>query len=185
MTMKATAAKPIQGGAVSIGPLSASLPTDATSSATGFSQLGYISEDGVTRTREIDNDVVKAWGGDVVLVLEMGQTEKFKFTLIEPANVNVLKLVNGDDAVTGSDISTGIAVTSNARAKGGHKFIIDMLEAEDTWHRICVPNGVLSSLGDTTYVDNGAVGYEVEITAIADSSGNTAYEYIKTGSTGS
>ena len=178
--MKATAAKPAIGGAVSIGPTTATLPTDATSTPTGFTNVGYISDAGVTRSQEVETDVVKAWGGDVVLVLENGKTEKFKFVMIEPANIAALKLVNGDGAVTGSAVASGISVASNAKARGGHALVIDMIEAEDTLHRICIPNGVLSGIDDITYVDNAAVGYGVEITAIADSSGNTCYEYIKT-----
>lgn len=178
--MKATAAKPVIGGAVEYGPLTATLPTDASSTATGFTNVGYISEDGLTRSRELENDTVKAWGGDVVLVLEMGQTETFQFTMIEPANVAALKLVNGDDSVSGTDLASGITVVSNNKEKGGHKFVITMAEAENTVHRICIPYGVVSAIGETVYTDGGAVGYDVTVTAIADSSGNTCYEYFKT-----
>ena len=43
----------------------------------------------------------------------------------------------------------------------------------------CHPNGKVSEVGDITYADEKEVGYETTITASADSSGNTHYEYIK------
>lgn len=178
--MKATAAKPAVGGAVSYAGITATLPTDAVTEPTGFNNVGYISEDGVSRSQDVDNDVIKAWGGDVVLVLEKGKTEKFKFVMIEPTNIAALKLVNGDDSVTGTSLEEGISVASNSKAKGAHAFVIDMIEAENTLHRICIPKGVVSAIGDTEYKDSGAIGYDVEVTAIADEAGNTCYEYFKT-----
>lgn len=176
--MRATAAKPAVGGAVSYGATTITLPTDATSDPTNVVNVGYISEEGITRTMEKDNEVVKAWGGDVVLVLDRGKTEKFKFVMIEPANVASLKLLHGDDYVTGA-LATGITVQSNSKDHGGHAFVIDMIEAENTLHRICIPNGVITSVDEITYTDSGAVGYGIEITAIADDDGNTCYEYFK------
>lgn len=176
--MKATAAKPILGGAVAYGALGITLPTNAVDTPSNVEKCGYISEEGIVRTMEMDNEVVKAWGGDVVLILDRGKTEKFKFVLIEPANLAVLKLLHGEDYVSGT-LSTGIAVQSNSKEKGGHAFVIDMLEADDTAHRICIPDGVITNVDEITYTDSGAVGYGIEITAIADENGNTCYEYFK------
>jgi hypothetical protein len=38
-----------------------------------------------------------------------------------------------------------------------------------------IPEGVLTDVGDIVYVDNDIVGFELTITAIADSTGTTAY----------
>ena len=174
-----TAAKPKIGGAISYGPVNVTLPTDAVTEPTGLSAVGYIADDGVTRTQELESENIKAWGGDVVLVLENGKTEKFKFKMLESQNVASLKLVNGEGNVTGTALATGISVRSNSQSKGSHAFVIDMIESGNTLHRIVIPNGIVTDIGDIVYVDNDAISYEVEITAIADSAGNTCYEYLQ------
>ncbi|MBO7670900.1 MAG: phage tail protein [Oscillospiraceae bacterium] len=175
-----TPAKPAVGGGVMSGPLTATLPTAADSTATGFTSLGYISDAGVTRSIQKDTTVVKAWGGAVVMILDNGKTETFKFVMLNGTDPNVLKLVNGDGNVTGSSLATGISAKSGSGLDPGHKFVIDMIESENTLHRICIPQGVVTNIGDVVYVDNAAVGYEVTLTAIADSAGFTCYEYWKT-----
>lgn len=177
-----TPAKPAVGGGVMTAPLTATLPTAADSTATEFTSLGYISDAGVVRSIQKDTEVVKAWGGDVVLVLNKSKTENFKFVLLNGTDPNVLKLVNGDGNVTGSALETGISAKSNNNSDGGHEFVIDMIEDANTLHRICIPKGVVTNVGDVTYVDSAAIGYEITITAIADSSGYTCYEYWKTAS---
>ena len=41
-----------------------------------------------------------------------------------------------------------------------------------------IPRGVLSELGDVVYRDNEVIGYACSILCIADTDGNTYYEYI-------
>lgn len=178
-----TAAKPKIGGAVYRAPAGTSLPTDASTALAGaFVAVGYNTEDGVIRSINQDTEVVKAWGGDVVLVLENGKTETLQFSMLDAHSVEALKIYNGDENVTGSALATGISVKSNNKEKGGHVFVIDMIESGNTLHRIVIPNGVVTELEDITYVDNAAVAYGVTITAVADSSGNSSYDYFKTAS---
>lgn len=178
-----TAAKPGVGGAVYVAPLGTSLPTDATTALAGtYKAVGYNTEDGVTRAVDQDTEVVKAWGGDVVLVLENGKTETFQFSMLDAHSVDALKIYNGDANVSGSTLASGISVVSNNKERGAHVYVIDMIESGNTLHRIVIPNGVVTELEDITYVDNAAVAYGVTITAVADSSGNSSYDYFKTAS---
>ncbi len=175
-----TAAKPQVGGAVYRAPLGTTLPVTASEDlAAAFVALGYNTDEGVTRSFDLDTENVKAWGGDIVLTLDNGKTETFKFSMLDAHSVEALKMVHGDTNVSGSALETGISVTSNNAEKTPAVYVIDMIEKGNTLHRIVIPNGVVTELEDITYVDSEPIAYGVTITAMADSSGNTAYEYFK------
>ena len=44
--------------------------------------------------------------------------------------------------------------------------------------RVVLPNAKVTAVGDITYADASAVGYETTVSAVPDTSGNTHYEYI-------
>ena len=90
----------------------------------------------------------------------------------------MLKAVYGSTNVTGA-LATGLTVTANAKEPEEGVWAIDMVMNSNTVKRIVIPHGKISDLGDISYTDSDAVGYEITITALPDSSGNTHYEYIK------
>lgn len=175
---KVSYGKPKVGGAISVAPLGSPQPKDAKSDLEAvYKNLGYISEDGLTNANSPDADRIKAWGGDTVLVVSTEKPDTFEFTLIETVNVDVLKVVYGDDNVTG-DLAAGITVTANADQALPHVYVIDMVFKNKTAKRIVIPNGVVSETGDVEYKDDEAVGYNITVDALPDEQGNTHYEYI-------
>lgn len=175
----ATVAKPVAAGAISSGTTKTALPIDATTNlAVGFVKLGYVSEDGLTNGIDTDVENIKAWGGDTILTVRTSRTETFKFTLVQALDVDVLKEVYGQDNVSG-DLATGITVKHNNTELPRRAFVIDMLMTGNAVKRIVVPAGQVTEVGDVTYVDGTAVGYETTVTCFPDSQGNTVYEYIK------
>lgn len=174
------AGKPKIGGAVSFAPTTATLPTDATTALAGFTNLGYISEDGLTQSVERTTENIKAWGGDVVLNIQTEFVETFSFKLIESLNVDARKAVFGDANVSGA-LSTGITTIINSKEMPEKAWVIDMV-ARDAVTRIVVPNGKVTAIGEISYTDSDAIGYDITVTAFPDSSGNASYEYTKTAS---
>ena len=174
-----SAAKPKVGGAVYIAPAGTAIPTDATTALnTAFKSLGYISEDGLTNSNSPEVGEVKAWGGDVVLTPNNSRKDTFQFTLLESIDVNVLKLAYGSDNVSGT-LATGIAVHVGPEEGEEHAMVVEMIGKGGVLHRICVASCVLTALGEVSYKDANAVGYNVTLTASADASGFTHHEYYK------
>lgn len=174
-----TASKPKVGGAIYVAPVGTTLPTDATTAlANTFKELGYASEDGITNSNSPESDTIKAWGGDTVLTLLTSKDDTFSVTLIEVLNLEVLKLVYGDSNVTG-DLTNGIVITANAQDLDEHVIVIDMVLKGGAVKRIVLPQAKVSEVGDITYSDSDAVGYETTLFCSADASGNTHYEYIQ------
>ena len=175
---KASAAKPGVGGGIWSAPSGSTLPTDASTALdSAFTSLGYVSDAGVARNINRDSKMIYAWGGDPVAVLSTSKRETFKFKLIEPSNVDVLGLTFGE--ATGN-LTTGITVKSKSDISTPRAFVISTIMADNVHQRIVIPSGVVTDVGEIDYVDNDVVGFELTITATADTNGNTAYEYQKT-----
>lgn len=174
-----SAGKPKIGGAVFRAASGTTAPTDATTAlAAAFKDLGYCSEDGLVNSNSPKTTDIKAWGGDTVLTIQEEKPDTFQLTLIEVLNEDVLKAVYGSANVTGT-LSTGLTVTANAKEPEEGVWAIDMVLNSNSVKRVVIPKGKISELGDITYSDSDAIGYEITITAIPDENGNTHYEYIK------
>lgn len=173
-----TVGKPKVGGAVHWAPLGTTLPTSATAALNAaFVDLGYVSEDGLTNNNSPESDTVKAWGGDTVLSLQTDRPDTFALTLLEAMNSDVLKTIYGSSNVT-ADGNGNLTIKATAEEMPSGSWVFDMILKGGRAKRIVVPNGTISELGDITYKDDEAVGYNITITDVPDTNGVYHYEYI-------
>lgn len=173
-----TSAQPDIAGAIYRAPLGTVAPINAYSDLDpAFKNLGYVSDDGLTNSNSPETETKKAWGGATILTSQTGRPDTLKYKLVEALNVEVLKSVYGDNAVTG-ELETGITVDANNKQLPGSCYVVDMVLKDDSLKRIVIPNATLTSLGDVVYKDGEIVGYEVTLTALPDETGSTHKEYI-------
>jgi len=180
--MNVSTGKPKVAGAVFRAPTGSTLPTTAAAQLdAAFKELGYVSEDGVTNTNSPETTNVRAWGGSVVLVTQDEKPDTWQLTLIESLNPEVLKTVYGDAHVTVDQQTSSITVEATADQLPEAAYVIDMIMKGGAMRRVVIPNGSLSDLGEIVYRDNEAIGYNITITALPDTSGVTHYEYTTPG----
>lgn len=158
-------------GEVSMGPTTATAPTGTSGGLTGFDGLGYVSEDGVTETRDRSSDPIKAWqnGATVrTVVTDSGLT--YSFTLLETKKETV-ELFYGTTVTQA--VGEGDFVIVPASTGGRRSFVLDVVDGAELL-RVYIPQGEVSEVGDVVYSNGEPIGYEVTITTYEDTtiSGN-------------
>jgi hypothetical protein len=152
-------------GSVYVAPAATALTGDTATDPTtaSFTDLGYVSEDGVAQTIDRSTSDIKAWGGDVVRTIQTEHSVSYTFTLIE-TSAEVVQLYYNDP-----DATATLAEITGAQA-GRHAFIIDVLDGSKKI-RLEIPDGEITDTGDVTYATEEAIGYEMTITCYPDSNG--------------
>lgn len=153
-------------GAIYVAATSATAPTGATATLTGFTELGYVSSDGVTETRDRSTNQIRAWqNSDLIREVVTEATATFSAMLLETTS-DVLEAYYGAtlDPVDGSfEVNPG--TTGGVRS-----FVIDLIDGTDAI-RTYIPRGEILSVGEQVYQNGEPVGYEVTITATVGADG--------------
>ena len=156
------------------------LPTDATTAlAAAYKDLGYVHEDGVTKSKSRETTELKEWAGETVKLVKTSDTVTFQFKAIEALNIDTIKAVYGAANVSGT-LSTGIAVTEKAGDPLEEAiYVMDECTSDGGFMRTVIPCGVVAELGDEVHKADEAIAYDLTIRALPDASGNTTYKYLK------
>jgi hypothetical protein len=162
-------------------------PTDtSTALAVGFIDLGYVSEDGVTLSLPDAGDTtpIKAWqNGATVRILRSPSEDspQLKLTLIETKS-DVIKTVFGTTVTQAA--AEGSFLINSTITRTPFKSVLHVIDGAELI-RIYAPATVVSSVGEITFANQEAIGYEVTLDLQYDSTlaGNakTFMTRIKTG----
>lgn len=159
-------------GAVSVGLTSATAPVDADSALTGFDDLGYVGEDGVTEARDRSTNTIRGWqNGDILREVVTEASVTYAFTMVE-TKAETVELYYGGAV----DTSDGSIVVVPSKTGGRKSFVLDVIDGDD-YIRAYVPEGEVVEVGEQVYANGEAIGYEVTVRAypsatIPDADGN-------------
>jgi hypothetical protein len=161
-------------GAVSIGATTAAAPTGASTalSGTDWTDLGFISDDGITETKDQSTSTITAWQNAATVresVTDASLT--YTFTMIE-TNKTAVGLYYG----TTVNATDGSVVVVPASTGGRRSFVIDVIDGTSLI-RTYIPSGEVTKSGDKVYKNGEVVGYEVTVSAYSGTygSGGTAW----------
>jgi hypothetical protein len=148
-------------GKVYVGATSATAPTSSTTSLSGFTELGYVSADGVEFATDRSTNQIRAWqNADLVREVVTEGTVTYSFSLLE-TNEAVIEAYFGGTMVDGK-----IELIPNQT--GGRKsFVIDIVDGSKVI-RHYVPTGEILAIEPQTIQNGEAVAYGITVTAYAD-----------------
>lgn len=185
LVQNVVAGKPLATGGILSGPLGTPLPTDAsTAPNAAITGVGYISDDGVSESMNRETDKIKAWGGDVVKIVQSEHSVTYQYTMIEAARAEVNREVYGEPNVTATVATTthgnqlAIKVTAEQLP---HRVRVIEIKDGDARVRIVLPDSQITEVGDVTYQDAAIIAYPVTVEAFPDASGVKAYKYTDDG----
>ncbi|QKS15686.1 hypothetical protein HUN59_05160 [Curtobacterium sp. Csp2] len=161
-------------GAAYVATTTATAPTTATSAlGVDYKDLGYISDGGITETRDRSTNQIRAWQNSALVrepVTESSIT--YNFVMIETKKETVAEYYGTTVAADGS-------IKIDPGKTGGRKsYVFDVIDGDEVI-RIYVPNGEVTEVGDQTYVNGDPIGYEITVTGYATTVGDEVYSAVK------
>lgn len=150
-------------GAVSKGLLAATAPTSQSSALTGFTDLGGITEDGVTLTLPDNGDAtpMKVWqnGATVRTVRESSSDlPQISFRMVENKKETGETYFGQTIAQTATEGSLSFTVAN----RSADSYVLDVIDGTELL-RLYSPRGVVSSVGEVTFIGTDLISYEVTL----------------------
>lgn len=177
--------KPAVTGGVLCAPLGTALPTDETTAlAAAYKPVGYIADDGVTKTENRDSDTIQAGGGDTIAAIQKSYGVEWKFKLAELLNSVAQTAIYGASNVTAtaatSTSGAKLAVKGTSATAPHNVWVFEITDGVKKI-RIVVPDAQVSDVGDVTFKDDDIAANDVTLTSFPDSTGGYFYQYSNDG----
>lgn len=163
----------------------ADYPTSAVSDTPPgleLAALGFVSEDGVTKTVERSTEKIKDWNGDTILITQTDHSVTLQMTLKEAGNAEVLKLIAGDDNVTINGDSITVDDTADELP---HRCIqIDIRSSATSKVRLFAADAQVTAVGDVVFVRGNTIEYQVTFELFPDVNDVKLRQFIEKNFTG-
>ena len=151
---------------VSAYPESATVEADES---LGLAAVGFIADDGVTKTVDRSTEKIKDWNGDTMKVVTSDHSVTLQATFCEAANAEVLKFLFGEDNVT---VSQDSVVVDDTADELPHRCAwIDLRAAADSKVRLFAPDVQAIEVGEVQFIRSGLISYQVTMECFPDAKG--------------
>lgn len=158
MALDASNAEVAGTGAVYVGLTSATAPATLYAATTGFTDLGYIGEDGVTESHDESVEKLRAWqNGAVVRTVRTDGSVTFSFTLLETTEATV-------ELAYGTTVTSGVYLIDLAATRERVSLVLDTEDGDEV-ERVYIPDAEVIELGDVVRVNNQIKAYPITVEA--------------------
>lgn len=168
-------------GAMAIAPVGTAKPADLGALPGTWSDVGWISSDGLKNAIKVSSNEFTPWGASTpARTIVTSSAETFSVTMWETNNrtleVYYKKAINSlvENASGIYEVDTGTVAQERFCA------VFDILDGSNHI-RIFLPNCEVTNQSDIVYKPGEIIGYPVDITPYPDSNGNAVYRMIAVG----
>lgn len=139
------------------------LPASATATpGEGWTEVGYISEDGITWSTGRSSEPLKDWANKIRRQLQNESTGTVAAPIIS-TTAEVLKTIFGDENVTDASGKVSVEVKEGA-VSGEEAFLFIMKDGDDAM-MLGTTNGYVTALDDITFAPGSAITWNATISA--------------------
>ncbi len=168
-------------------------PTDADGAAAfafstaNYWDLGFIGEDGVTKSESTDFSQIKEMGGKTVARFQTSYNARFAATLLE-FNQYVANALYGSSnvIVVPADGTHGEIIIAKAgnSPKVSVPWMARLVGRDNQRTLYSIPLGMITSVGDVTHQVSSAAGHQITIETLPDDNGYDFYLFDDDGNIG-
>ena len=110
--------------------------------------LGYLGEAGPKRTIDQSTNLIKAWGGDVLLTTREGAEAKVELPAAEYLNPSAQRLLYGSDNVTWDNTKKILTINGDLSIVPPHVAVVVLVDTDSARGTLVYPDAQASISGD-------------------------------------
>lgn len=155
-------------GHVYVAPAGTALPTSPTSAlSAAWTDLGYVTEDGVTFTFSRETTDLNAWQGDKLRVLTTAEPAEVSFALMQSNDVT-LPIVFGGGTVTEPSSGSYLFTPPAAGTNTERALVVEFSDGDSIDYRYCISRVQISGEVSFTLTRGEALSYPLTFGILDD-----------------